>query len=214
MSNARGCANARLCGPYLLTDERLGEALLPTVRAALEGGVRVLQYRDKSADAARRMAQAKALRALTAQAGVLFLVNDDVALARAVGADGVHLGRGDASLAIARAALGDQAIIGISCYNDWTRAQSAVAGGADYLAFGAFYPSTTKPDAAVATPDLLVRARAAWRQPLCAIGGITPENGAPLRAAGADMLAVISSVLFAPDVTAAARSLARLWSAE
>ena len=201
----------RLSGLYLLTDPRLGDALLPTVRAAIDGGVRVLQYRDKSADADRRLTEALALRSITADAGVLFLINDDVALAQAVGADGVHLGRSDGSLAAARAVLGAQAVIGMSCYNEWPRAEAAVHAGANYLAFGAFFPSQIKPEAVQAEPELLRRARAAWDVPLCAIGGITPDNGAVLRAAGADLLAVISAVLFAKNVTQAARAFAQLW---
>ena len=201
----------RLSGLYLLTDSRLGDSLLPTVRAAIDGGARVLQYRDKSADATRRLTEAHALRSITADAGVLFLINDDVALAQAVGADGVHLGRSDGSLAAARAVLGDQAVIGISCYNEWLRAEAAVQAGANYLAFGAFFSSQIKPEAVRAEPELLRRARAAWDVPLCAIGGITPDNGAALRAAGADLLAVISAVLFAKNVTQAARAFAQLW---
>ncbi|WP_407275047.1 thiamine phosphate synthase [Halothiobacillus sp. DCM-1] len=201
----------RLCGLYLLTDERLGDALLPTVRCALDQGVRVLQYRNKSGDAARRLAEAQALRALCADAGVLFLINDDVQLAKAVAADGVHLGREDASIESARALLGAASIIGVSCYNEWQRAEAAVASGANYLAFGAFFPSQTKPEAVTATPDLLRRARRTWAVPLCAIGGITPENGAALIEAGADMLAVISAVLLQPDVAQAARRFAALW---
>lgn len=201
----------RLSGLYLLTDPRLGDSLFDTVRAAIDGGVRVLQYRDKSNDTARRRAEADALREMTAAAGVLFLINDDVALAQAVGADGVHLGRNDGSLAAARAVLGDQAVIGMSCYNEWPRAEAAVQAGANYLAFGAFFPSQIKPEAVRAEPELLHRARAAWNVPLCAIGGITPDNGAALRASGADLLAVISAVLFAENVTQAARDFARLW---
>lgn len=211
MSRADSRLDPRLQGLYVLTDERLGTALIPTVRAAIEGGARLVQYRDKSNDAARRWREAQALRALTAAAGVLFLINDDVALAKTVAADGVHLGRGDDSLQTARGVLGEQAVIGISCYNDWSRAAAAVAAGASYLAFGAFFPSQTKPDASVAEPALLTRARAAWDVPLCAIGGITAENASPLRAAGADMLAVISAVLYAPEVTQAAQAIACLW---
>lgn len=201
----------RLSGLYLLTDARLGASLLPTVQAAIEGGVRVLQYRDKSTDRARRLIEAQALRRMTAEAGVVFLINDDVALAQAVAADGVHLGRSDTDLATARATLGSEAVIGVSCYNEWARAEAAVHAGANYLAFGAFFSSQTKPEAVRAEPELLRRARVAWPLPLCAIGGITPENGAALRAAGADLLAVISSVLFAKNVTQAARDFARLW---
>ncbi|HQT44217.1 MAG TPA: thiamine phosphate synthase, partial [Halothiobacillus sp.] len=138
--------------------------------------------------------------------------NDDVELALAVAADGIHLGREDGAIAEVRARMGPTAIIGASCYNDLALAQRAVLAGADYVAFGAFSPSQTKPHAVPAPLALLYQARAALSVPLCAIGGITVENAPPLLGAGANMLAVISAVFSAPDIEAAARDFAALWS--
>jgi thiamine-phosphate pyrophosphorylase len=184
--------------------------LVEAVAAAIAGGARIVQYRDKSGDSDRRLVEASALRALTLAHNVVFLINDDVALAQAVAADGVHLGREDGAITSARMALGDEAIIGASCYNDFALAEQAVLAGADYVAFGAFYPSKTKPQAVPATPALLARARAELALPLCAIGGITVENAPPLLAAGVDMLAVISAVFAAPNIAAAAQDFAAL----
>ena len=166
-----------------------------------------LQYRNKRATAPQRLEQGDALRALCTAAGIPLIINDDASLAAAVGADGVHLGEHDGAVAAARALLGQDAIIGVSCYDDLRRAFDAAAQGADYLAFGAFYPSTTKPLATQAPLDLLQRARAIGL-PQVAIGGITPENARFVIAAGADMTAVISGVFDAPDPVAAARAYA------
>jgi len=206
----------RLRGLYAIADTAWLEAarLLSTVEAALRGGARVVQYRDKSGEAARRRREAEALAALTRRYGALFLVNDDVPLARAVAADGVHLGRGDAAVEDARAALGSAAVIGLSCYDELARAEDAARRGADYVAFGSFFPSCTKPRAVRAAPALLAAARARLSLPLVAIGGITPENGAALIAAGADALAAISGLWAQPDIEAAARRYAALFSAE
>jgi thiamine-phosphate pyrophosphorylase len=203
-----------LRGLYAITDATLtpGDALIPAVAAALRGGARVIQYRDKRADAARRDEEAAALAALCAAHGALLIVNDDVELAAAAGAAGVHLGRDDPQLHAARRRLGAAAIIGVSCYNELARAQAAAAEGADYVAFGRFFPSRTKPGAVAATPELLTAARRALDLPLVAIGGITPDNGAQLLAAGADMLAVIHAVFGQPDIEAAARRFADLFS--
>ncbi|MHB9022265.1 MAG: thiamine phosphate synthase [Halothiobacillus sp.] len=204
----------RLCGLYVITDTRIAqrEHLVHAVAQAIAGGARIVQYRDKSTDTERRLAEAAALRALTLAHDVIFLINDDLELAFAVAADGIHLGREDGAIAEVRARLGPTAIIGASCYNDLALAQRAVLAGADYVAFGAFSPSQTKPHAVPAPLALLHQARAALSVPLCAIGGITVENAPPLLAAGADMLAVISAVFSAPDIEAAARDFAALWS--
>jgi thiamine-phosphate pyrophosphorylase len=138
------------------------------------------------------------------------IVNDDVELAAGIGAAGVHLGEDDADIAAARSRLGNGAIIGVSCYDSLERARDLAAAGADYLAFGAFFPSPTKPQARRATPDLL-RAARAFGKPLVAIGGITPDNAADLIAAGADFVAVVSGVFGQPDVTDAARRYASLF---
>jgi thiamine-phosphate pyrophosphorylase len=140
------------------------------------------------------------------------IVNDDLELAQQIGADGVHLGRDDAGAEEARARLGPRAIIGVSCYDRLDRAFEARELGADYAAFGRFYPSATKPLAVQATPELLRRARARLTLPLVAIGGITAENGRSLISAGADMLAVVDSVFGQPDVRRAAAAISRLFS--
>jgi thiamine-phosphate pyrophosphorylase len=200
-----------LRGLYLITDDRRSgpDALLAAVAAALRGGARVVQYRDKGTDTARRLAEAQALAGLCRAHQVPLLINDDVELAISVGADGVHLGRDDADLPSARVRLPAGSLIGVSCYNRLELARDAAARGADYIAFGSFFPSPTKPQAVRADPGLLRRARRELRLPTVAIGGISPENGAALVRAGADMLAVISAVFAAPDVTAAAQAFAR-----
>ncbi|HET9121956.1 MAG TPA: thiamine phosphate synthase [Acidiferrobacteraceae bacterium] len=185
-------------GLYLLAD---GQQLRdPRLGAILRAGVSMLQYRDKAWGATH--AELRRVRALCAQHRIAFVVNDNVELAQAVGADAVHLGIEDGPVNLARARLGPSVAVGASCYADLDRAQQMVHEGADYLAFGSFYPSTTKPGACRATPDLLTQARTRWRVPLVAIGGITPDNGAVVRAAGADLLAVASGVWAAPDPVA------------
>ncbi|MGH8274557.1 MAG: thiamine phosphate synthase [Gammaproteobacteria bacterium] len=206
--------DAQLKGLYVLTDERLGDGLMEAVAATLEGGARLIQYRDKSIDAARREHEARRLRTLTRKYKALLIVNDDPELAAAVEADGVHLGRDDPDVATARALLGVEAVIGISCYDSLDFARDAVAAGADYIAFGSVYPSPTKPDAVRAPLDLLTRAKRELGVPICAIGGITPENAVPVLAAGADMLAVVSAVLFTENPEAAVRRFTSCVDAE
>lgn len=202
-----------LHGLYAITDPALcpDETLASQVEQALEGGCRVVQYRDKSDDREKRRSQAGRLAALCRRHRALLIVNDDIELAREVEADGVHLGRDDPDTALARARLGGKAIIGVSCYDRLDLAVAAAAAGADYVAFGRFFSSRTKPGAVQAMPELLTRARAAIDLPLVAIGGITPENGAPLIAAGADMLAVVHGVFGQPDIRAACRRLSALF---
>jgi len=190
-------------GVYLITpDEADGARLLARVAPLLGYGPTWLQYRNKRADATQRLAQATALQALCTQAGVPLIVNDDVALAQAVGAAGVHLGEDDGDLAAARAALGADALIGASCYDDLALARAAAATGASYVAFGAFFPTRSKVTTRRADPGLL-RDAAALGLPRVAIGGVTPDNGHALVAAGADLLAVISGVFDAEDPRAA-----------
>lgn len=204
-------AQIKIKGLYAITPDELDTAeLLFKVRLALTGGASVLQYRNKIADASLRAEQAGALRRLTREFGVPLIVNDDAALARHVEADGVHLGGEDGSVAEARVLLGDAGIIGVSCYNRLPPAQDAVKQGADYVAFGAFFPSGVKPEAVVATPELLRQARNELSVPIVAIGGITVQNGAQLIEAGADALAVISAVFAATDIQDAARQFAEL----
>lgn len=190
-----------------LDDARLAGA----VEQAIAGGARVVQYRDKRHDAAARRRQAQTLSRLCREHGAIFLVNDDVVLAKESDADGVHLGRQDMPFSAARAQLGADRLIGVSCYNELERATAAEKQGADYVAFGSFFPSRTKPQAARAPLELLRAARAQLKMPIVAIGGITPENGAALIEAGADMLAAIEGVFAQSDIRAAARRYADLF---
>ena len=192
-------------GLYLVTPDEPDSTRLRARVAPLLANAACLQYRNKAANGELRMQQARVLRALCTDCSVPLIINDDVELAAAIGADGVHLGEHNADIRDARAHLGVDAIIGVSCYDDFARAQSAAAAGADYVAFGAFFPSPTKPNARRATPQLLRKA-AALGLPRVAIGGITPENAAALVTAGADLIAVISGVFNAPDPAAAARA--------
>ena len=197
-------------GLYAITDGPRPD-LLAAVKAALRGGVALLQYRDKTADSARRAFEARALRELCARFEIPFIVNDDVELALAAGADGVHLGEDDGDIAAARARLGAGAIIGVSCYDSPARARHLAAAGADYLAFGAFFPSPTKPNARRATPEMLREAKPLGL-PLVAIGGVTPDNARPLIDAGADFLAVISGIFAQADPEAAARRYVAMYT--
>jgi len=196
-----------LRGLYLITPDASDTGDLLARVAAVLPHAACLQYRNKRATGRERLEQADALRALCSNAGIPLIINDDASLAAAVGADGVHLGEHDGAVAAARALVGQDALIGVSCYDDLRRAFDAAAQGADYLAFGAFYPSTTKPLARQAPLDLLQRAGAIGL-PRVAIGGITPENARLVIAAGADMTAVISGVFDAPDPVAAAQAYA------
>ncbi len=199
----------RVGGVYAITPELADTSLLLTkADAALRGGAAWLQYRCKLAAPDLRRAQAAALRQLCARFGRPFIVNDDVDLAQAVAADGVHLGGEDGSIAEARRRLGPAAVIGASCYDRLDAAERAAADGADYVAFGSVFASPVKP-AAVRAPLTLFGA-AATRMPvaLVAIGGITAANAGSVIAAGADAIAVISAIFDAPDVEAATRELA------
>lgn len=202
-----------LRGLYAITPEYGdGARLLTDVEAALLGGCRIVQFRDKQSSMPERVVRATALRRLTRQFGARLLINDDIALSFLVEADGVHLGQEDGDLKVARAILGPDRILGASCYADFAAAQAADAAGVDYLAFGAVHPSPTKPDAARATVDLFFRAKTAFAAPsICAIGGITLANAPPLIAAGADLLAVITDLFSAPDIAARAAAYQHLF---
>jgi thiamine-phosphate pyrophosphorylase len=196
-------------GLYAITpDEHDTSRLLERVMQVLDGGAAVVQYRNKTADRALRCEQADALLLLCHARGVPLIINDDWRLAHEIGADGAHLGRDDGDVALARAALGAGAVIGVSCYDEPSRALAAADAGADYVAFGAFFPSPTKPNARRAHPGLFVDTA---HLPVLrvAIGGITPDNAPALVAAGADLIAVISGVFDAPDPTAAAHAYLR-----
>ncbi|MFT3754661.1 MAG: thiamine phosphate synthase [Pseudoxanthomonas sp.] len=195
-----------LRGLYLITpDEADTGRLLARVAPLLGEGIALLQYRNKIANAELRREQAIALQALCAQADVPLVINDDAALAHEIGAAGVHLGEDDGDIAAARALLGASAIIGASCYDELARAQRAVAAGASYAAFGAFFPTTTKVTTRRAGIPLLQEAKA-LRVPLAAIGGITPANAPPLIEAGADLIAVVGGVFDAADPVVAVRA--------
>lgn len=200
-----------LRGLYAITDGPRTD-LIEAVTAAMRGGAVIVQYRDKSHDPTRRLSEAHALRMLTQQHRVPLIINDDIELARSVGADGVHLGENDADIAHARTRLGATAIVGISCYDDMTRAQRAAAAGANYLAFGAFFPSPTKPHARRATTQLLREAKS-FGLPLVAIGGIRPDNTPSLLDAGADFVAVVSGIFGSMDIACAAGAYATLFIA-
>ena len=206
-----------LRGLYAITPDIDDIALLVAkVGAAIAGGAQIIQYRNKTAPPALRRKQAAMLSRVCDGGGALFIVNDDVMLARQVGAAGVHLGEDDGDVARARAAGGEAMLIGVSCYDDLARAKRLVAEGADYVAFGSFHSSPTKPAARRAEPALLRRAKALG-VPLVAIGGITADNGRALVDAGADALAVISAV-FAhddpADVTRAAAAIVACFAPE
>lgn len=198
-------------GLYAITDSTLlAGRLLQAVEAALEGGVVAVQYRDKSNDTSRRLEEAVALRMLCRRYEVPLLINDDIELCLAVGADGVHLGRGDGSLQQARARLGHDAIIGATCHDSLEFAADAAANGASYLAFGAMYPSGAKPGALPASIQTLTSSRQLGL-PVVAIGGISIDNAAPVITAGADCVAVITDLWQAVDITARARAFTRLF---
>jgi thiamine-phosphate pyrophosphorylase len=204
----------KLHGLYLVADTGwLAEGrLVGSVALALDGGGALVQYRNKAPLNAARRSELAELAELCRARRVPLIVNDDLALALEIAADGLHLGRDDVTIAAARRALGGHMIIGASCYNRLDLAQAAVSAGADYVAFGSFYPSQTKPGAVRADTELLRRARAMLDIPLAAIGGITAANGTGLLAAGADMLAVASGVFAAADPAAAARDYLRLFA--
>ena len=195
-------------GLYAITPDTADTAvLLRKVEEALKAGVAMLQYRNKIISKDKRLLQAKELAPLARGYGVPFIVNDDVEIALAVGANGAHLGNEDGDLAAARAKLAGR-ILGASCYADLEKARAAVRAGADYVAFGSVFPSPTKPEAVRAPLSLFGNDVGV---PLCAIGGITLENAPALIAAGADLLAVISDLFDAPDVGARAGDYRKLF---
>ncbi|OUM29425.1 thiamine phosphate synthase [Pseudomonas putida] len=205
----------KLRGLYAITDSQLlAGRFLSHVEAALEGGVCLLQYRDKSDDAARRLREAEALMKLCERYGTQLLINDDAELAARLGV-GVHLGQTDGPLTPARALLGRQAIIGSTCHASLDLAAQAASEGASYVAFGRFFNSVTKPGAPAANVELLEQARAQVKLPIAVIGGITLDNAAPLVAHGADLLAVIHGLFgadSAQEVTRRARAFNALFA--
>jgi thiamine-phosphate pyrophosphorylase len=196
-------------GLYAITPDTADTGvLLRKVEEALKAGVAMLQYRNKMLSKDRRLLQARELAPLARGYGVPLIVNDDVEIALAVGANGAHVGQSDGDLAVARAQLAGR-ILGASCYDDLDKAKAAVRAGADYVAFGSVFPSPTKPDAVRAPLSLFGNN---LKVPLCAIGGITLDNAPALIAAGASLLAVISDLFDAPDIAARAGEYRKLFS--
>jgi thiamine-phosphate pyrophosphorylase len=194
---------------YAITDSHLmpGQTLFSSVKAALVGGCRRIQYRDKSSDSARRFAEATQLLELCETYNAELLINDDVLLAKKIGAHGVHLGQTDGSVSAARKLLGDSTIIGVTCHASMELARNAVNDGATYVAFGRFFPSTTKPDAPPAPLSLLGNARREFAGiPIIAIGGITLENAPSVLAAGATMIAASFSLFGVANIEQRARA--------
>lgn len=201
-----------VAGLYAITPEDPDSVRLACkVEAALKGGARLVQYRSKSPDAAARRAQGLHLLGLCRSAGVPLIINDDLELALAIGADGVHLGRDDGDVAAARTRLGADRLLGVSCYDSLDLANAAVQAGADHVAFGSAFSSPTKPAAVRAPPELYERARTRLRVPIVAIGGITPENARLVIDAGADAVAVITALFDSEDITATAAAFSGLF---
>lgn len=205
----------KLRGLYAITDSQLlAGRLLSHVEAALEGGVCLLQYRDKSDDATRRLQEAEGLLRLCERYGTQLIINDDAQLAAHLGV-GVHLGQTDGPLTPARTLLGRDAIIGSTCHAQLALAEQAASEGTSYVAFGRFFNSVTKPGAPAADIALLGQARARVQLPIAVIGGITLDNAAPLVAHGADLLAVIHGLFgvdSAQEVTRRARAFNALFA--
>lgn len=204
--------SSRLGGVYLLTPDTDSDGfdnVVNVVEQALDAGVCVVQYRDKTANGAQRLERARRLVALTHAAGALLIVNDSVEVAAGSGADGVHLGRDDGDAMKARRRLPNQ-LLGVSCYNQLDRAREAIAAGADAVAFGSMFASVTKPTAVHAPLTLLTEARAMWpNRRIVAIGGIRTDNIATVATAGAHAAAVLDAVFSAEDPAHAARELIR-----
>ncbi|MGZ3255039.1 MAG: thiamine phosphate synthase [Burkholderiaceae bacterium] len=199
-------------GLYLVTpDWDDTRNLLSVTESALRGGAALVQYRHKTASAELRQEQAECLLELCRSYQRPLIINDHVELCIALGADGVHVGGTDASVAKVRAALGPEKIVGASCYGDMQLARDAHQAGASYVAFGGFYPSRVKKYPVTTSPDIIVNAKKEVPLPNVVIGGMTQDNAAPLVMRGADMVAVISSVYMAGDPEGAARRFAQLF---
>jgi thiamine-phosphate pyrophosphorylase len=203
----------KLTGLYAITDTSVTDSQknIVGVEQALRGGARVIQYRDKSSNQKQRLETCLSLRELTQQFDAVFIINDDIELTLLTKADGIHLGQDDTSLTQARKQLGEESIIGISCYNRFDLAEQATKDGANYIAFGRFFTSRTKPDAVTAELNLLEKAKQELDIPVIAIGGITPENGGELIQAGADMLAVVDGIFGQQNIEAAAKGYQKLF---
>ena len=206
--------SSALNGLYGITDATLlpdTVHLTSAVEAALKGGMHILQYRDKQRSFSDQVEQALALKDLCDAYDALLIINDSVLLAKEINAHGVHIGRDDGALNIARDHLGPEAIIGCSCYNSIELAQQAQKKGADYVAFGRFFSSHTKPETKAADIDIIHQARSELSVPVCAIGGITTQNAPRLITQGVDMIAVINDLFAAQDVEQKARQFSALF---
>ena len=203
-----------LRGLYAITDEHLmtESEFLSKAEQALLGGAKIIQYRDKSTDTEKRLNQASALKKLCEKLSTLLIINDDIELANEVQAHGVHLGKDDASINKARQLLRADAIVGVSCYNQLDLALKAEKRGADYVAFGAFFTSATKPLAQTASLELLKTAKQQLHIPVCGIGGITTDNAKTLIEHGTDMTAIITDLFSSKDIQSTASQISRLFS--
>lgn len=206
-------SDARLRGLYAITDETLiaESVFAAAIKQALTGGCSIIQYRDKSVNESKRLEQAMTLRKLCNEFNTTLIINDDITLAKAINADGVHLGEDDVTIEQARSILGSNAIIGISCYNQIQLAIAAQAAGADYVAFGAVFSSPTKPDARSASCELIAQAKSQLDIPVCAIGGIDKSNAGQVIASGADMTALISGLFAQQDIRRTAEHISGLF---
>jgi len=203
---------AKVSGVYAVTPDLADTGLLSEkVEAAVRGGVRLVQYRNKTGSRLHKRRQIGQLLAVCRGAGARLIVNDDFELADEMGADGVHLGSEDGDIAVARRRIGPDRLIGVSCYNQLQRARDAIGAGADYVAFGSFFLSATKPGAVHATLELLGDARREIALPIVAIGGVNAGNAVQLIRAGADALAVVSALFDSADIEATARKLCALF---
>ncbi len=203
----------KISGVYAITDENLisESAFIPTIKNAISGGIQTLQYRAKRLNLKTQIKQCQLLKALCQQYNVTFIINDNINIALDVDANGVHLGKTDSSISAARKILGDTKIIGVSSYNNIEMALAAQKQGANYIAFGRFFPSTTKPHAPVANISTLSQAKDTLKIPIVAIGGINHTNGQLLIENGADSIAVINSIFGQTDTYLAAKRLSHLF---
>jgi thiamine-phosphate pyrophosphorylase len=202
-----------LTGLYVITDKKLIKraGFIETVEKSIKGGARIVQLREKDTPQNEILNLGRELLKLTRRYDVPLIINDSPELAKEIGADGVHLGGGDTSIKNARAILGDEIIIGVSCYNQIERGLNAVQNGADYVVFGTPYYTPTKPEREPTSIEVLKEAVYVISQiPIFAIGGITKENASEILGTGVDGIAVITSVFGSPDPENAARELATL----
>lgn len=202
-----------LSGLYVITDTQLMNSsnILAMVEQALLGGAQIVQFRDKVNNSTIKLELATKLKGLCQNYQAWFIINDDIQLAKNVQAHGVHIGKNDADITLAREVLGQNSIIGVSCYNDINRAKKMQSLGANYVAFGRFYPSKTKPNAPQAEISTLAIAKQQLQIPIVAIGGITIDNAHQLIEAGSDSVAVIQGVFAHKDIQQKAKKIQLLF---